>query len=86
MFKRLREDINCVFDRDPAARNSFEVITAYPGVHALLWHRVIHSLWKMHLKWLARMLSQLSRLLTGIEINPGAIQFFNLSFYFLLFF
>ena len=72
MFKRLREDINCVFDRDPAARNSFEVITAYPGVHALLWHRVIHSLWKMHLKWLARMLSQLSRLLTGIEIHPGA--------------
>ena len=72
MFKRLREDINCVFDRDPAARNSFEVITAYPGVHALLWHRVIHFLWKMHLKWLARMLSQFSRLLTGIEIHPGA--------------
>ena len=72
MFKRLREDINCVFDRDPAARNSFEVITAYPGVHALLWHRIIHFLWKIHLKWLARMLSQFSRLLTGIEIHPGA--------------
>ncbi len=72
MFKRLREDISCVFDRDPAARNSFEVITAYPGVHALLWHRVSHFLWRIHLKWLARMLSQLIRLLTGIEIHPGA--------------
>lgn len=72
MFKRFREDINCVFERDPAARNSFEVITTYPGVHALLWHRVSHSLWRIHLKWLARTLSQLSRLLTGIEIHPGA--------------
>ncbi len=72
MFKRLREDINCVFDRDPAARNSFEVLTAYPGVHALLWHRVNHFLWRIHLKWLARMLSQFTRFLTGIEIHPGA--------------
>ena len=72
MFKRLREDISCVFERDPAARNSFEVITTYPGVHALLWHRVSHLLWRIHLKWLARTLSQLSRLLTGIEIHPGA--------------
>lgn len=72
MFKRFREDINCVFERDPAARNSFEVITTYPGVHALLWHRVSHLLWRIHLKWLARTLSQLSRLLTGIEIHPGA--------------
>jgi len=72
MFKRLREDISCVFDRDPAARNSFEVITAYPGVHALLWHRVSHFLWRIHFKWLARMLSQFIRLLTGIEIHPGA--------------
>ena len=72
MFKRLREDISCVFDRDPAARNSFEVITTYPGVHALLWHRVSHFLWRIHLKWLGRMLAQLSRLLTGIEIHPGA--------------
>lgn len=72
MFKRLREDISCVFDRDPAARNSFEVLTAYPGVHALLWHRVSHLLWRMHLKWIARMFSQASRLLTGIEIHPGA--------------
>ena len=72
MFKRLREDISCVFDRDPAARNSFEVITTYPGVHALLWHRVSHFLWRIHLKWLGRMLAQFSRLLTGIEIHPGA--------------
>ena len=72
MFKRLREDISCVFDRDPAARNSFDVITTYPGVHALLWHRVSHFLWRIHLKWIARMLAQLSRLLTGIEIHPGA--------------
>jgi serine O-acetyltransferase len=72
MFKRLREDINCVFDRDPAARNSFEVLTAYPGVHALLWHRVNHFFWRIHLKWLARMLSQFTRFLTGIEIHPGA--------------
>lgn len=72
MFKRLREDISCVFDRDPAARNSFEVLTAYPGVHALLWHRVSHFFWRIHLKWVARMLSQLSRLFTGIEIHPGA--------------
>jgi serine O-acetyltransferase len=72
MFKRLREDISCVFARDPAARNSFEVLTTYPGVHALLLHRVSHFLWHLRLKWLARMLSQLTRLLTGIEIHPGA--------------
>ena len=57
MFERLREDVNCVFDRDPAARNSFEVITAYPGLHALLLHRASHALWRGGLKWLARMLS-----------------------------
>ncbi|MFK5914807.1 MAG: serine O-acetyltransferase [Woeseiaceae bacterium] len=72
MFKRIFEDIICVFERDPAARNSFEVLTAYPGVHALLFHRLSHLLWKMRLKWLARILSQFSRLLTGIEIHPGA--------------
>ena len=72
MFKRIREDINCVFDRDPAARNSFEVLTAYPGVQALLWHRVSHFLWGIGLKWLARMLSHLSRFFTGVEIHPGA--------------
>ncbi len=72
MFKRLREDIHCVFERDPAARNSFEVITNYPGLHALMWHRLAHFLWNIHLKWLARFVSQTARWLTGIEIHPGA--------------
>lgn len=72
MFKRLREDISCVFARDPAARNSFEVLTTYPGVHALLLHRVSHFFWNIHLKWLARLISYLARLITGIEIHPGA--------------
>ena len=54
MFTRIREDISCVFDRDPAARNSFEVLTAYPGVHAVLIHRMSHGLWYIGLKWLAR--------------------------------
>ena len=72
MFARIREDIQCVFARDPAARNSFEVLTAYPGLHAVLFHRVSHRLWLWHMKWLARMLSHLGRWLTGIEIHPGA--------------
>ena len=72
MFKRIREDIACVFDRDPAARNTFEVLTTYPGIHALLLHRFSHTLWRHGLKWLARVISTLSRLLTGIEIHPGA--------------
>lgn len=72
MFSRLREDIRCVFDRDPAARNTFEVVTSYPGFHALLMHRFSHRLWKMGLRWPARMISALSRLLTGVEIHPGA--------------
>jgi serine O-acetyltransferase len=72
MFSRLKEDVHCVFDRDPAARNAFEVITTYPGVHAVLLHRVSHGLWKRHLYWLARVLSTLARWLTGIEIHPGA--------------
>jgi len=72
MFKRLKEDIKSVFDRDPAARNSFEVLTNYPGVHAILMHRAAHSLWNKDLKLMARSLSSFSRLLTGIEIHPGA--------------
>ena len=72
MFERLREDIQCVFDRDPAARNAFEVLTTYPGVHALLVHRFSHWLWKHGLKWLGRFLSMLARWFTGIEIHPGA--------------
>jgi len=72
MFKRLREDIQSVFDRDPAARNTFDVLTNYPGVHALLFHRLCHGLWNMGLKWLARFISTFTRWLTGIEIHPAA--------------
>jgi len=72
MFDRIREDIRCVFDRDPAARHTFEVLTTYPGVHAVLVHRLSHALWSIGLKWPARMLSALSRWLTGIEIHPAA--------------
>jgi len=72
MFKNLREYLNSVFQRDPAARSVLEVITAYPGVHALVIHRLAHLLWNWHLKWLARMLSLLARWVTGIEIHPGA--------------
>jgi serine O-acetyltransferase len=72
MFARLREDIRVVFDRDPAARTFFEVLTTYPGLHAVLWHRFSHVLWNAGLKWLARLSSHLARWLTGIEIHPGA--------------
>ena len=72
MFTRLKEDIRCVFQRDPAARNAFEVITTYPGVHALLFHRLAHRLWNVGLCWLARAVSTLARWLTGIEIHPAA--------------
>jgi serine O-acetyltransferase len=74
MFARLREDIAVVFDRDPAARTRWEVLTCYPGLHALVWHRVVsHRLWRWGWRWLARWLSHWSRWLTGIEIHPGAI-------------
>jgi len=72
MFERLREDIQGVFHRDPAARNAFEVLTCYPGLHAIWVHRGSHALWMMDLKWLARLLSNFGRWLTGIEIHPGA--------------
>jgi len=71
MFDRLREDIQSVMDRDPAARNKFDVLTCYPGLHALLWHRVNHRLWQWRLRWLARFLSTIARWMTGIEIHPG---------------
>ena len=73
MFDRAREEIRVVFDRDPAARSAWEVITCYPGFHALLFHRLAHRLWGWNLKWLARFLSHIGRWLTGIEIHPGAI-------------
>ncbi|MBI2297198.1 MAG: serine O-acetyltransferase [Betaproteobacteria bacterium] len=72
MFTKLKEEIAVVFDRDPAARSTWEVITCYPGFHARLFHRLAHWLWNAGLKWLARLVSHLSRWLTGIEIHPGA--------------
>ena len=73
MFNRLREDISVVFDRDPAARTTWEVLTCYPGLHALVWHRmVVHRLWRANFRWIARWLAHWSRFLTGIEIHPGA--------------
>jgi serine O-acetyltransferase len=72
MFARIREEIAVVFERDPAARNTWEVITCYPGFHAMLFHRFAHRLWKAGFKWLARLTSHFSRWLTGIEIHPGA--------------
>jgi len=73
MFARLREDVRVVFDRDPAARTTFEVLTCYPGLHALVWHRlVVHPAWRNGLRWLARWLAHWSRFFTGIEIHPGA--------------
>ena len=73
MFSRIREDIRCVFERDPAARSVFEVITCYPGFHALQIHRFNHCLWALGLRWLARMGSHIARFFTGIEIHPGAV-------------
>ncbi len=72
MFNRLREDIRCVLERDPAARSAFEVLTCYPGMHALWLHRLAHACWRSGLHWLARFISHFSRWLTGIEIHPGA--------------
>ncbi|MCS7180049.1 MAG: serine O-acetyltransferase [bacterium] len=72
MFKRIKEDIKVVFERDPAARNVFEVITSYPGLHAIWFHRIAHFFWEKGEKTLARIISHISRFLTGIEIHPGA--------------
>jgi len=73
MFSRLRSDIQCILDRDPAARSTWEVVTCYPGLHALVLHRVAHWFWGHGLRWLGRFVSQLSRWFTGIEIHPGAV-------------
>lgn len=72
MFEQLREDIASVLARDPAARSKWEVLTCYPGIHALLWHRLAHRCWQRERYWLARWISQGARWLTGIEIHPGA--------------
>jgi serine O-acetyltransferase len=72
MFSRLREDVSSVFERDPAARTAWEVLTCYPGLHAVVLHRVAHWLWVRRFRWLGRFVSHLARFLTGIEIHPGA--------------
>ena len=72
MFKTLREDIQTIFTKDPAARSALEVIFCYPGLHALWFHRLAHFLWHHKFKFLARCLSQISRFATGIEVHPGA--------------
>jgi serine O-acetyltransferase len=72
MFSRIREDIRCVFARDPAARSVWEVMTCYPGFHALQLHRINHTFWRIGLRWLARFGSHIARFATGIEIHPGA--------------
>jgi serine O-acetyltransferase len=72
MFQRLREDIALILERDPAARSSWEVLTCYPGLHALWMHRRAHWFWVRGWKWLGRWISHWSRFLTGIEIHPGA--------------
>lgn len=73
MLKTLREDIRSVFDRDPAARSTLEVLLCYAGLHAIWDHRITHWFWNHNMKLLARMLSQVNRFFTGIEIHPGAV-------------
>lgn len=73
MFAQLREDIASVLQRDPAARSKLEVLTCYPGVHALILHRLAHRLWHANWRWAARLVSQFGRWHTGIEIHPGAV-------------
>ena len=73
MIARMREDVNAVFSRDPAARSTLEVFVLYPGLHAVWIHRAAHLLWNRDFKLLARLVSEFNRFLTGIEIHPGAI-------------
>jgi len=72
MFKRLKEDIQTVFNKDPAARSLLEVLFCYPGLHSIWMHRVAHFLWTHRLYFLARLISHINRWLTGVEIHPGA--------------
>ncbi|MBY6278369.1 serine O-acetyltransferase, partial [Symbiobacterium thermophilum] len=72
MFRRLRRDIQVVFERDPAARSVLEVLLCYPGLKAIWAHRVAHWLWQRNFKLLARVISQIARFFTQIEIHPGA--------------
>ncbi len=72
LFALLAEDVRCVFGRDPAARTTWEVLTTYPGVHALIAHRLAHALWRRRWRYAARFVSFLGRLLTNVDIHPGA--------------
>ncbi|MCF8148399.1 MAG: serine O-acetyltransferase [Sulfuritalea sp.] len=72
MFSRIRSDIQCILERDPAARTAWEVITCYPGLHAVIFHRMAHACWTHGFQWLGRFISHIARALTGIEIHPGA--------------
>lgn len=72
LFSNLRGDIHSIIRRDPAARNGWEVLTCYPGLHAVIMHRWAHACWKLGLKWVGRFISYIARVLTGIEIHPGA--------------
>ena len=72
MFSRLKSDVQCILERDPAARSAWEELTCYPGVHAVLLHRLAHACWTHNFKWLGRFISHLARFFTGIEIHPGA--------------
>ena len=72
MFRKLRADIDCIRDRDPAARSAWEVLTCYPGLHAIYIHKLAHWFWLRGLHWLGRFTSHFGRWLTGIEIHPGA--------------
>ena len=72
VIERFNRDIECVFERDPAATSKIEVILNYPGLHAIWMHRITHKLYKLHLRVLARFLSQVARFFTQVEIHPGA--------------
>ncbi|WP_230027820.1 serine O-acetyltransferase [Massilia sp. Bi118] len=72
MFTKLREDIQSIIERDPAARNGWEVLTCYPGLHAVVMHGWAHACWRIGLKWPGRFISYIARIITGIEIHPGA--------------
>lgn len=72
MFRRIREDISAAQERDPAARGALEIFFIYSGLHAVWWYRLAHRMWNRGMRFLPRMISQLVRFFTGIEIHPGA--------------
>lgn len=73
MWQLIKEDVSCVFERDPAARSTLDVLTCYSGVHAILFHRINHWMWGKGFRWPARFMGNIARWLTGIEIHPGAV-------------